>query len=70
MYTSSRKTDEIWGIKRLKKLTPTRKCTHMGPFTHLQTTGITASQTQMKREMLINNNSLGQCCRIAVITTL
>lgn len=44
-YTYSGKTDEIngkKGIKRLKKLTPTRKCTHIGPFTHLWTTGITA----------------------------
>jgi hypothetical protein len=57
--TYSRKTDEINGKKgdqRLKKLTPTRKCTHIGPFTYLWTTGITA--LQMKRGILKNNNNL------------
>jgi hypothetical protein len=55
------RTDELnekkrGGIKRLKKLTPTRKCTHIGPFTYLWTTGITA--LQMKRKILKNNNNL------------
>lgn len=36
-------------FKRHQKLTPMRKCIHMGPFTHLLTTGITALQMEKRK---------------------
>ena len=36
-------------LKNIKNLTPTRKCNHIGPFTHLRTIGITATTYTTKK---------------------
>jgi len=36
-------------FERHKKLTPMRKCNHMGPLTYLLTTGITALQMEKRK---------------------
>ena len=46
-------------LKAFEKLTPIKKWSHIGPFTHLRTTGITAStDIFIKKEGKENNYQL------------